>query len=224
MQQFDKRLDRKVFYDERSKQYPIRSLVAEQKPRSYTWSLKTRLDQGNEGACVGFSWSQEMAASPVVVSGITNATARQLYFSAQQLDSDPGGEYPGADPKYEGTEVIAGAKAVQALGKMTEYRWAFNLNDVILAIGHQGPGVLGTYWYNDMFEPDAKGFVKPTGEIAGGHAILVRGVNVSKKYFTLANSWGSSWGKGGDCYVSFDDFEKLLLTDGEFCIPVGRKK
>lgn len=219
----DPRLDRKVFYDERSKQYPIRTVVAALKPRSYTWSLKTRLDQGQQGACVGFSWSHELAARPVVVPNITNDTAKQLYYSAQQLDSDPGGEYPGATPHYEGTEVIAGAKAVQALGKMTEYRWAFNLNDVILAVGTQGPGILGTDWFDDMFNPDSKGFIKPTGALAGGHAICVRGVNVTKKYFTLANSWGTSWGKGGDCYISFADFEKLLLNNGEFCVPVGRK-
>lgn len=220
----DKRLDRIIRYDERSKQYPIRTLVAAQTPRSYTWSLKTRLDQGQEGACVGFSWSQELAASPVVVSGITNESARQVYFSAQRLDDYPGGAYPDATPFYEGTDVLAGAKAVEALGKLTEYRWAFNLNDVILAVGHQGPGVFGTNWYSGSMDTDSKGFIHATGEIVGGHAICVRGVNVSKKYFTLANSWGTSWGKGGDCYISFDDFEKLLLDSGEFCIPVGRKK
>lgn len=220
----DRRLDRVVYYDERSKQFPIRELVATQKPRSYTWGLKTRLDQGQEGACVGFSWSHELAASPVVVAGITNESARQVYFSAQQLDTEPGGAYPGAKPYYEGTDVLSGAKAVEALGKLKEYRWAFNLDDVILAVGHQGPGILGTNWYEGQMDTDSKGFIHVTGKVVGGHAICVRGVNVTKKYFTLANSWGASWGKGGDCYISFDDFEKLLLNDGEFCIPVGRKK
>lgn len=220
----DKRLDRLVSFDERSKNFPIRTLVADKKPRSYTWRLNTRLDQGSDGACVGFSWSHEMAARPVEIQGITNSTALSTYYQAQQLDEWPGGSYPGADPFYEGSSVLAGAKAVQAQGHMTEYRWAFNLNDVILALGYQGPGVLGLNWTEDMFNPDKDGFVKPTGAVAGGHAILVRAVNIKKKYVTLANSWGTSWGKGGDCYVTFDDLEKILADDGEFCIPVVRKK
>lgn len=220
----DKRLDRIVSFDERSRSFPIRTLVAGKAPRSYSWRLNTRLDQGSDGACVGFSWSHEMAARPVEIQGITNSTALTTYYQAQALDEWPGGAYPNATPFYEGTSVLAGAKAVQRQNHMKEYRWAFNLNDVLLALGYQGPGVLGCNWTNDMFNPDTNGFVKPTGDIAGGHAILVRAVNIKKKFVTLANSWGTDWGKGGDCYMTFDDFEKLLLNDGEFCIPVGRAK
>lgn len=220
----DRRLDRLVQFDERSRAYPIRALVADKPLRSYTWSLPVYLNQGSEGACVGFSWSHELAARPVPVAGITNDTARQVYFLAQQLDSWSGGAYPGANPFYEGTSVIAGAKAVQSQGKIKEYRWAFNLRDVLLAVGYQGPGVLGCNWREGMMDPDEKGFIHPTGEIVGGHAICVRGVNIKTKTVRLSNSWGQGWGKSGDCFMTFDDFEKVLLDDGEFCIPVGRTK
>jgi len=220
----DKRLDRLVHFDERSKAFPIRELVGDKQLRSYTWRLNTRLDQGNDGACVGFSWSHELAARPVEVPNITNASALQTYYRAQQLDEWDGGAYPNASPFYEGTSVLAGAKAVQETGHMKEYRWAFSLNDALLAIGYQGPGILGTWWYSDMFEPDAKGFVKPTGQKVGGHAIIVRGINVKGRYVRLSNSWGTNWGVGGDCFVTFEDFEKLLMDEGEFCIPVGRTK
>lgn len=220
----DKRLDRLVHFDERSKAFPIRELIGDKQPRSYTWRLNTRLDQGSDGACVGFSWSHELAARPVEVPNITNATALQTYYRAQQLDEWEGGAYPGASPFYEGTSVLAGAKAVQETGHMKEYRWAFSLNDALLAIGYQGPGILGTWWYSDMFEPDEKGFVKPTGSRVGGHAIIVRGISVKGRYVRLSNSWGTNWGVGGDCFVTFEDFEKLLMDEGEFCIPVGRTK
>lgn len=220
----DKRLDRLVEFDERSREYPIRTLVAEKPLRSYTWALPVYLDQGYEGACVGFSWSHELAARPVPVAGITNETARQTYFQAQQLDSWEGGAYPGAVPFYEGTSVLAGAKAVLAQGKIKEYRWAFNLENALKAIGHQGPGILGCWWYEGMMNPDEKGFIKPTGRAVGGHAIVVRGVNVKNKIVRLSNSWGKSWGKDGDCFMTWEDFEKVLLNDGEFCIPVGRLK
>ena len=220
----DKRLDRLVQFDERSRAFPIRTLVQDKPLRSYTWALPTYLDQGYEGACVGFSWSHELAARPAPVAGITNETARQTYFQAQQLDDWAGGAYPGARPFYEGTSVLAGAKAVQAQGKIKEYRWAFGLNDVLLAVGYAGPGVLGCWWFEGMMNPDKNGFIKPTGEAVGGHAICVRGVNVKTKTVRLSNSWGKSWGKDGDCFMTFDDFEKILLDEGEFCIPVGRTK
>lgn len=218
----DKRLDRLVQFDERSKAYPIRTLVAEKPLRSYTWSLPVYLDQGSEGACVGFSWSHELAARPVLVAGITNSTARTVYYEAQKIDEWAGGAYPDASPFYEGTSVLAGAKAVQGQGKIKEYRWAFSLQDALLALGYQGPGILGTWWYQGMMTPDEKGFIHPTGNKVGGHAIVVRGVNVTTKTVRLSNSWGTDWGKGGDCFMTFDEFEKVLLDEGEFCIPVGR--
>jgi hypothetical protein len=111
---------------------------------------------------------------------------------------------------------------VQEAGYINEYRWAFSLDDALLAIGYQGPGILGTNWYEGCMKPDAKGFIRPTGRIVGGHAIVVRGVNVKNKTVRLSNSWGKSWGVEGDCFMTFDDFATMLRNDGEFCIPVSR--
>ena len=116
----DPRLDRLVEFDEKSRSFPIRELLRADEPRSYTWSLPVYLDQGYEGACVGFSWSHELAARPVEVQGVTNETARQVYFEAQRIDEWEGGAYDGAIPFYEGTSVLAGAKALQAQGKIKE--------------------------------------------------------------------------------------------------------
>jgi hypothetical protein len=216
----DPRLGRIPEFDKRSLEYPIRALVlAEQasKPRSYTWRVNKWLDQGMEGACVGFSWTHELAARPMVVSDVDNLYARGIYKEAQKVD-----EWPGED--YEGTSVLAGAKVVQKLGHMEEYRWAFGLNDLILAVGYKGPAVLGINWYEPMFSPDEKGFIHVDGGLAGGHAILCYRVNVKQKFFGLWNSWGDSWGLNGACLVSFDDMERLLSEDGEACIPVHRLK
>lgn len=123
----ERTLDRIPQYDPRNRSFPIRTLLAPRSPRSYTWRLgQLNLDQGTEGACVGFSWAQEMAARPVVIP-TTVQTARSLYFDARTLD-----QWPGED--YEGTSVLAGAKAVQRLGHMSEYRWAFGVQDVVDAL------------------------------------------------------------------------------------------
>ena len=85
---FDRRLDRIPEFDEKSRQYPIRSLLVEKVLRSYTWSVGARclllpqlyLNQYSEGACVGFGYSHWKAARPLLVKNLTNEDARQLYF------------------------------------------------------------------------------------------------------------------------------------------------
>lgn len=222
----DRRLDRLPFFDEASRNFPIMAAPVVRRasaPRSYTWSLGVTLDQGPDGACVGFGWGQELLARPGLVTGIDNRYAKErLYWEIQKRDPWEGGAYPGALPFYEGTAVLTGAQYVKSLGFMDEYRWAFSLDELIMAVGYAGPAVLGLNWYEGMFHPDAKGFIRPTGTWAGGHCILCRGVSVSKRYFLLHNSWGASWGKSGTCCISFDDMATLLAQTGEACIPVGR--
>jgi hypothetical protein len=216
----DPRLDRRVEFDPRSRNFPIRALLQPiLKPRSFSWACTVQLDQGSEGACVGFSIAQEAAAKPVVVPGITNDVALEVYRRAQVLD-----EYDDTPPEG-GTSVLAGAKAATERGWYGGgYRWCFGLDDLIVSVGHHGPAVLGVTWREGQMDTDASGFIHVTGDVAGGHAILCRGVNVKKKYFILRNSWGSGWGVNGDCYVSFDDTDKMLNDQGEAMVPVKRTK
>jgi hypothetical protein len=233
----ERTLDRIPHFDPLSRNYPIRALIDSTKqPRSYTWGCDTYNDQGQEGACVGFAWSHELAARPKVVS--TDATvAQNIYHRAQQLDP-----WPGED--YEGTAVVAGAKAVQEMHNamnqsyLMEYRWAFDIDDLILAVAYKGPAVLGINWWSNMWNPDDLGFLHVDGQVMGGHAILARGFTARKidstlpmswenldrfkSYFTLHNSWGRGWGVGGTAKVRVQGMTKLLQDQGEACIPVLR--
>lgn len=213
----DSRLDRIPSFDPASRNYPIRTLVASRTPRSYTWWCGTYLDQGTEGACVGYSIAHELAARPVEVP-VSRSIAQKIYSRARQID-----EWPGED--YDGTSILAGMKAATENGYFTEYRWAFSLQDLILAVGYKGPAVLGVNWHEGMLEPDQRGHISPTGEIVGGHAILCRGVNLRGQFFYLHNSWGPKWGPlGGTCRIGFDDLDFLLHSQGEACIPVARSR
>lgn len=235
----DPRLDRVVEFDEKSREYPIRTVLREagtETPRTRTWYCKLWNDQGAEGACVGFAWSHELTAEPVIITAGPDVALR-IYKRAQFLDYWPG-------EAYSGTSVLAGAKAVQELtsgGKqiMPSYRWAFGIDDLILSVGNYGPAVLGVNWYSGMFNTNAYGFITVSGSLAGGHAILARGVTIvwkagvltrrmedidhNKSYFTLRNSWGRDWGRDGDCKISVAGMARLLSENGECCIPVLRK-
>lgn len=208
------KLDRLVQFDEQSRNFPIRTLVDGKTPRSYTWYINTSLDQGNEGACVGFGWSAELAAKPYP-HPVTNETAFALYHQAQSLDGWP--------LPHEGSSVLAGAKAVQANGFMTEYRWAFGEPDLCLAVGYKGPAVLGVNWYTgmDAQTTDSKGrrWAHVTGSVRGGHCFLTHGYSVPLNAYKCWNSWGPP----SEFYISKDDMAKLLADQGEACIPVVRK-
>jgi hypothetical protein len=183
------------------------------KARSYTWRCLEYFDQGQEGACVGFAMSHELVARP-----------KKIYWEAQKIDPWEGGSYPGATPVYEGTSVLAGVKILKTLGYIEQYRWAFGLNDLVMAVGYCGPAVLGVPWYEGMFSPHTCGYLHADGAAMGGHAILCKGVDVKARTFTLHNSWGSTWGNGGDALISWAEMEKLLHERGEAVIPMGRQK
>jgi len=221
----DSRLARIVHFDERSRKFSVRKLLGPKPLRSYTWSCPRWLDQGQEGACVGFSWAHELVARPVVVPNITAKFAReQVYWEAQKIDEWAGGSYPGARPVCEGTSVLAGVKVLQKAGYFDAYHWAFSIKELALAIGYCGPAVLGIPWYEGMFDTDEKGVLHIGGQVSGGHAILCNGVSVKNKTFRLHNSWGQSWGVNGEATISWDDLDRLLHEDGEACVPTGRRK
>lgn len=224
--------------DLRNAAYPVATLLpgADSSPRmrSYTWRVAQVLDQRSNGACVGFAWAHELIARPLEVAGITESFAtKRVYHAAQIIDRWPGGEYPGARPLMAGTSVLAGARAIKALGYISQYRWAQSVTDLASAVGFLGPAVLGTRLYSGMRDPDDAGFMHPEGTRLGGHALLVTGVRIRPlgaeqpdpdlSNFLIQNSWGPQWGKGGTARITFNDMAELV-PNAEVCIPVKRSQ
>lgn len=229
--------------DLRSLNFLVRAapeLTVPKPPRSYTWGISVWLDQGQEGACVGFGYSHDLAARPAPVAGLSDAFARNLYHQVQMADPWPGGAYPNASPFYEGTSVLTGAKICTDLGFYAGYTWGIKARDVADGIAYTGPAIMGLTWYEGMFDTDAEGFIRPTGNVSGGHCILAHGVSLKykksspvgwfkrrtwedvdyeKSYIKLHNSWGRSWGINGECKITLKDLEFLMTQDGEACFP-----
>lgn len=207
-------------FDEKSRGFRVTAVIPPELPlRSYTWSIEHFLDQGSEGACVGFAFAHELIARPFPIWADA-IKARQIYWDAQHIDEWDGGAYPGAAFFYEGTSVLAGAKILYQQKYYREYRWAFSEREVALALGYRGPVVLGINWYTGMVRPDVDGFIRPTGQIEGGHAILTPSLSLKGNFYWLHNSWGRSWGLGGRAKILRHDLARLLSEAGEACMPV----
>jgi hypothetical protein len=206
--------------DERDKKYLIKSLlppkqVKEMKFR-YWWPSGWWGDQGNTPQCVAYSWVHWLAEGPITqkrkrAGGVAPFDPNYLYHEAQKVD-----EWPGED--YDGTSVRAGAKILKNAGFINSYSWAWDLDTTIQAVMFAGPVVVGTSWLYDMFFPNEKGIITASGDVMGGHAYLLDGVNIELEMFRIKNSWGRSWGKNGFAYISFSDMESLILDNGEICL------
>jgi hypothetical protein len=210
----DPRLGRIPQPDARNAQYPLSAVLSSAPLVQKTWGLRGRLDQGQEGSCVGHGWAHRVNAEPHR-HNLTHEDALTFYHQAQKLDA-----WPGED--YEGTSVLAGAQAVKRDGYLNVYRWARTLDEILLALAHEGPVVAGTPWLQDMFTPDAGGFLRVSGGVAGGHCWLLRGVDPLHERVRMSNSWGSSWGLKGDAWFTFADLQKLVDAGSEWCVPTER--
>lgn len=194
----------------------FRMAVAPQALPAYRYySMGPILDQGPYPHCVGFAWRQWLSSA--LLKTRTGPAAQTIYGEAQKID-----EWPGED--YAGTSVRAGAKYLQSLGHISNYLWAWDVNTVkAWILSGQGTVVLGTLWYEDMFEPDAQGFIYPTGPEAGGHAYLLAGFSQDRDAFRIVNSWGRAWGESGRAWISSADVATLIDRDGEAATAVEQK-
>jgi hypothetical protein len=172
------------------------------------WELKIQLDQGQTGHCVGFGWAGWVDAAPVEGS-YQNADGHALYYECKVIDGEPLAE--------NGSYVRSGALALRTRGRLAAFGFATTTAEIDDWINNHGPVVVGTSWTNDMFNPDANGFVKPTGGVAGGHCYLMLEKVDSDDAYVFQNSWGGSWGQNGRFKMKRSDFGSLLADHGEAC-------
>lgn len=230
VENFERSFGWKSKHDSRSLDYDIRSILKRKRiiVKRVMWEEGTVLDQGREGACVGFAWMGELLAAPVrpdrqPSQELGNALASWYYKRAQKVD-----QWPGED--YEGTSVLAGAKIMKEEGFIESYRWCFDIKDVRDTVITTGPVVIGIPWKAGMYETLPEGLVKVHGKNVGGHALVITGFDPAMKIngrvqpvFRWRNSWGSGYGVDGSGYIRYNDLEELLKQTGEACVPLGRK-
>lgn len=191
-------------------------------------------DQGQTPKCVGFG-------TATMTSAMEYRNEKQ--WKAQRYDANAAYAWANANDgisePHDGSTTRAGFEYLRQIGahvtrgtkvktgepvdhKIGEFLWANTLDELLQYMwSEQLPGMVGINWYQNMFSPDANGFLRVSGKLAGGHNITVRGFSMPEEYVIWRNTWGN-WGLNGtgDCKVRFADMEKLLSQDGEAGVPV----
>jgi hypothetical protein len=224
-----KRLGRREAPDPRDHEHPMRAMVRgvteAALPDEKQWFLPSKyvpLDQGNTGTCVGYSWEGFELAGPVS-SQENRLSGVEIYRGCVLVDEWGANDWEAGAAQSQlqfGTSVRAGAKVLQAKGRVGEYVWAFDEPTANKFIRSRGPLVIGVDFLEGMYETDKAGYFQLTGEVLGGHAMLLFGYSKKRDAYRGLNSWGRGWGDRGTgrFWLRREDF-KVLLEDrgGECC-------
>lgn len=170
------------------------------------------LDQGQVGSCVGNAHAglRNHAPNHYEKPVLHEPEAVGIYSLATEVDPFDG-TYP---PSDTGSDGNSGAKASRQLGYIKSWTHAFGVDHALSAL-MTGPLTIGTDWFEDMFNPDSKGLVHPTGSLAGGHQYVMDGWDAVHGIFRFNNSWSNQWGYNGRFFMTYADVDTLLGRDGD---------
>ncbi len=153
------------------------------------------LDQGREGACAGYSVRQILNSEPFRQT--KGPSAREIYLEARVID-----EFDD-DEVESGTSVRAALQVAVNNGLIESFHWAPDMESVLNWLWKQGPVDVGSDWYSYSTFPDGR--VVYSGTPVGGHSYPFTGYDLSENVLIGINSWGPSFGFGGEFYAPIPD-------------------
>jgi hypothetical protein len=217
-------LGRHVHHDVRNFRNEHMALIAPPK-RSIVpnplWYRRGVFDQGETSSCVPHATVGLARTMPFStrftgkLSYDTEPEILELYDASQQKDP-----YPGPPPAYDGTSSDATYQVLRERGEIASWKWLKGEAEVREWLTWYGPCTIGIVWLDNMFYPNAKGFLDVSGAVAGGHEIEVVRYDPLRDAYRLINSWGPGWGQGGRCSMASIDMRSLLDQDGD-AVTIG---
>jgi hypothetical protein len=217
-------LGRKVEHDPRSRNFPFRASRSTAEIRTVRWyNWGPRLDQGDIGACTGFTAANFLNTYPAHKPRspyYQNRDGILFYSGATDRDIWDGWFNPETGRVDTGSSGNAACKFLRELGKILSWHWIFEGTTELKLALLDSPVMAGTTWLDGMFDPDDKGYLDVAGRPVGGHEYLIVGWNQRSRYFTMLNSWGAEWGSRGHAKIHESDMASLLADRGDLVVPV----
>lgn len=187
------------------------------------WSMAghgMRIDQGQEGTCVGHGCTNVLMAGPVTHPHFAafdspsdaHLFARQLYFDAT-----------GDSTYQQGAYTRDALNVLVKRGQIASYHALRSVSEIVTTLQSIGPVTFGSDWYESMFTPHTQyenSYLKvdKSSGLAGGHLYSLTGVDLSPihggpEFVRMENSWGPGWGHDGTARITLDDL--AVLFDGD---------
>jgi hypothetical protein len=185
-----------------------------------------RIDQGDEGTCVGHGCTNVLMASPTthtLFPDFADTTKAHEYARKLYLDASGDATY------QEGTYTRLALNVLVSRGQIAAYYRLTDVDGIVDALLNQGPVTFGSTWYNNMFRTTAQYgnrylLVDPGSGMAGGHLYCLTGVDLSPAegppFVRMENSWGAGWGQNGTARITIDDLAVLYDGDAFFLSEV----
>jgi hypothetical protein len=215
------RLGRHVLHDPRSRDFDARAIA---RPRPLVTTIHASRtgpwDQGNIGSCTANAALGCLVTSPNHIQRILGEDdAKVLYRAETRLDDS---QIPGRwEPDDTGSTGLWSMKALHQAGLIKSYHHAFRLSTVLHLLLDL-PVSTGVTWYESMFDVDQDNTIKVdfNSRVAGGHQVCLVGLDVEREAVRVRNSWGTGWADSGYAWLRFEDYDRLLMEDGDAVCPV----
>ena len=178
-----------------------------------SWRQWMFFNQGAYPACTGYGSATLVAADPVrpKLDKLRALNPMQWYLDNQALDRSEGRNYS------EGATTLAAMKVGQKYGYWSTYRWAYTMAEILPVIHDSTPVVVGTNWYESMWDRDSEGIarIKPGSTNAGGHLWCINGYNPRRGLVRYASTWDD-----GYYFIPVDDLRQLIEDEEGECSVV----
>lgn len=223
-------LGRVKYHDPASLDHPIqpRGLAQTEVPTKLIhWPdrrpAKYHLHQRCNG-CTGYSLCTCLNHTPfhkVNTPTFNDADSIDAYVRATENDVWDWTYDPATGSGDEGSSGNGACKGARAAGWITAWKWGFT--EALFWAGMKvGPMYNGTNWYRGMMEPDSEGFLRPTGDLVGGHQFCTDEYDPKSDSFRIDNTWGRGWGQNGYARIKRVDLFDLIFKQSGDTIQLVR--
>ena len=133
-----------------------------------------------------------------LTAGYLNKTGLPLESAYPYTGAD--GSCSSAAPGWQ-----AGASKIGAWGSVSG-----NLTAIKTALVKYGPLPIAYMVYEDFMHYKSGIYSYTTGKRLGGHAVLLVGYNDAEKYFSVKNSWDTTWGEQGFFRIAYSQMDNSV--------------
>ncbi|MDD4005300.1 MAG: C1 family peptidase [Elusimicrobiaceae bacterium] len=85
-----------------------------------------------------------------------------------------------------------------------------SVEELKAALNQFGPVPTAFMVYRDFMSYKSGVYSYTSGELMGGHGVLLVGYNDAEKYFIVKNSWGPNWGENGFFKIAYSEMDNQV--------------